>query len=144
MIPRGTPGVWGAAGTTGTCTAQGFFTQFSFGSGMYNCALAVYYLLVIRHGWTEDHFRNRKWVQLLMLAGPAFYVLLTGFIGLALDLFNSAMLWCYYANYPAGCSSSGCADENSADTCIPCTRGRSRTRYTAGCVITFLCGRRCL
>ena len=27
LMPRGTPGIWKAYGTTATCTAQGFFAQ---------------------------------------------------------------------------------------------------------------------
>ena len=53
-IPRGTPGVYGAVGNEGTCTAQAFFAQFSLSSVMYNMSLSVYFVLVIVKKWSDD------------------------------------------------------------------------------------------
>ena len=46
-IPKGTSGVYGAAGNQQTCSAQAFFAQFSLSTVMYNASLALYYTLVI-------------------------------------------------------------------------------------------------
>lgn len=48
-IPKGTVGIYGALGTTATCTAQGFFLQFAIMAPLYNAALSLYYLLMIRY-----------------------------------------------------------------------------------------------
>jgi hypothetical protein len=39
----------GGKGNTRTCTAQGFFLQLAFAVPLYNAAIMVYYLLVIRY-----------------------------------------------------------------------------------------------
>jgi hypothetical protein len=42
--------VWGAMGNVATCTAQGFFQQQAQAGFIYNSAMAVYFLAVIRYG----------------------------------------------------------------------------------------------
>jgi hypothetical protein len=48
-IPKGTPGVLWAEGTTATCTAQGFFLTLSVAVPIYNAMLSLYYVLVINY-----------------------------------------------------------------------------------------------
>ncbi len=44
-IPAGTPNVFGASGTTQTCTAQGFFNETgNVCTPLYNASLCIYYV----------------------------------------------------------------------------------------------------
>ena len=47
-----------AVGTTATCVTQGFFIQLSIGGPLYNFCLAIYYLLVLKHRWTESKIKT--------------------------------------------------------------------------------------
>jgi hypothetical protein len=69
--------VYGAIGTAGTCKAQAFFIQLGFTSMFYNVSLALYYVLVVAHGWRESRLKG---VRHFMHAVP----LLIGF-GLAFE-----------------------------------------------------------
>lgn len=40
-IPAGTPNIFGASGTTGTCAAQGFFLQLTLATPIYNSCLSI-------------------------------------------------------------------------------------------------------
>jgi hypothetical protein len=55
-VPAGTEGVFGARGTTATCTASGFFNQFMLGSILYNFVLAIYYALSGTYRMTDEDF----------------------------------------------------------------------------------------
>ena len=120
-IPEGTPGVAFDTGTQASCTAQGFFVQFGITSPVYNSCLAVYYLLVVRYGVTEDTLKGVE---------PIFHILAlsfglgTSFTGLGLDLYNSANLWCWIAPLPSDClDSKRYGDETN------CTRGNNAWIY---------------
>ena len=54
-------GVVYAAGTTFTCSFQGFFTQLGVGAPMYNCSLSFYYLIVIAFAFSEDRVKQIEW-----------------------------------------------------------------------------------
>ena len=58
-MPADTPGVFGAKGTTQTCTAAGFFVQLSEGSMIYNLILSIYYTLSGRYKMTDDEFAKK-------------------------------------------------------------------------------------
>lgn len=95
-IPRGEACL--AAGTTATCTAQGFFNQTAaLTTPTYNISLAIYYLLVIVKGWKENRvFKIEKYLHALpILAGFG-----TGFAGLGLRLYNGAGWICWIAPAP--------------------------------------------
>ena len=111
-IPEGTPGVYGAIGTTGTCTAQGFFAETgNITTPMYNCMLCLYYLLIIRNGWSESHIRR---IEPYLHVAPLVVGWTMGIVGLPLTLYNPSGWLCWYAPYPGNCL-------NDAD--IPCERG---------------------
>lgn len=102
--PVGTPGAYGAAGTTQTCTAQGFFSQgAALCTPIYNGALALYYLLVIRFQWREDQLRK---IEPLLHGVPIAFGLGTAVTGLVLDLYNYANWICWIAPLPWGCKDS--------------------------------------
>jgi len=95
-IPRGEACL--AAGTTATCTAQGFFDQTAaLCTPTYNVSLAIYYMLVIVKGWKECRVSKiEKYLHALpILAGFG-----TGFAALGLKLYNSAGWICWIAPAP--------------------------------------------
>jgi hypothetical protein len=100
-VPQDDPyAPWLSAGTTATCTAQGFISQLFGASTFYNAYLAVYYVLVVRYNWPE-----RKIAKLEMVA-HAFAVLFglsTSVSALFMDLYNSVGLWCWIESIPIGC-----------------------------------------
>lgn len=49
-------GAYQAIGNDFTCKLQGALLQVGLTSMFYNLALVIYFLLVIRYGWKEDHF----------------------------------------------------------------------------------------
>lgn len=106
-MPAYTPGVYGAAGTTATCTAQGTIFQFGLFFILYNAYLAFYYVCVLRWSWP-----NRK---ITVLEKWAFVTtitlgLSTSMAGLGLDLYNPATLWCWI-------SPLNCQDKENQQQC---------------------------
>jgi hypothetical protein len=129
--------VWNV-GTTQTCSAQGFFTQFGSGTVLYNACLALYYLLVIRYGWKNEFIAKRvePWMHLLAIGFP----LMTGVVGLALELFNPVGNSCAITGYPIFCTQSY---ENKGPT--NCIRGDNARFYQVAfwvgpviCVVVWL------
>jgi len=92
-IPSGSGPLY-AAGTTGTCTAQGFFIQLSLGAPLYNLSLAVYYLLVIKHGWSDVKLAKLERFVHPVVVATAFGIAIAG---LPLKLYNNANVWCWIA-----------------------------------------------
>jgi hypothetical protein len=120
-IPCDAPGVYGAIGTQGTCTAQGFFAQFSLSSVMYNASLSVYYVLVIVMGWSDDRISKIK--PLIHLHAIS-WGLGMAFASIGLTLFNQVGWDCWISVYPIGCEESW---KNGGVT--TCTRGDNGSIY---------------
>ncbi len=90
-IPRGE--VCLAAGTTGTCTAQGFVNQIAaLCTPTYNISLAVYYILVIVKGWKETRVKK---IEKYLHAVPICLGVGTAFAALGLDILKPAGLLCW-------------------------------------------------
>ncbi len=90
-IPRG--GACLAAGTTATCTAQGFFLQITaLCTPTYNVSLAIYYLLVIVKGWKETRVKK---IEKYLHALPICLGFGTAFAALGLKLYKSAVFLCW-------------------------------------------------
>mmetsp|Transcript_15475 Transcript_15475/g.32724 ORF Transcript_15475/g.32724 Transcript_15475/m.32724 type:complete len:336 (+) Transcript_15475:71-1078(+) len=117
-IPRGTEGVYGAAGNTQTCTAQGFFIQLMVLSPMYNFNLCIYYLLQGKYQFTEEYIAKRY--EKYMHAIAIFICFGFAILGLPLNLYNNANLWCWIAAYP-----SSCEDNSGQPGDVPCERGQN-------------------
>jgi len=110
-IPEGSEGVYLASGTTQTCTAQGFFNELgNLATPLYNASLCVYYVLVIRQSWVEDHIRSKA--EPFMHAIPVTISLTIAILGLPFKLYNNSGWLCWIAAYPVGCQADG-----------TCTRG---------------------
>jgi len=129
-MPRGTPFVFGARGSTQTCTAQGFFAQIGVSSVMYNASLSTYYLLVIRYGWPESRIVK---VEPLLHAIPLIFGFATMIAGLFLQLFNYGVWDCWIAPYPLGCEESW---RNGGKT--TCERGDNASLYQIVSLFTKL------
>jgi hypothetical protein len=104
VVPKGTPGVWGAQGTLATCQASGFITQFSLSQAAYGCFICVYYVLVLRYQVREQTIA--KYIEPLVHA----------FAGITPFVFGTAMIlknnynptnvmigWCFINVYPMDC-----------------------------------------
>ena len=120
-IPRGTPGVYGAVGTQGTCNAQGFFSQFKISSVMYNASLSVYFVLVIVKKWRDD--RILKVEPLVHLHAMA-WGLGTALASIFLTLFNDLTWNCWISASPMGCEESW-----KNDGVTTCVRGDNGSLY---------------
>jgi len=116
-IPAGTEGVYNARGNTQTCTVQGFFVQLNVLSYFYNVILSAYYLLLGKYRMLDAEIaRYEKWMHAVAITlGLGFAIL-----GLPLNLYNNANLWCWVAAYP-----SNCEDASGEPGPVPCERGQS-------------------
>jgi len=100
-IPKGTPDVYMASGTQGTCFAQGFFIQLGIGTPLYNASLALYYFFVINLGWNDSRMRK---VEVWLHAMPNVIAVLTSIAGATIldtegnrGLYHNSNLWCWTA-----------------------------------------------
>jgi hypothetical protein len=112
-------------GSQVTCTAQGFFSQMALGTNAYNCCFAIYYLLTIRQGWSEEKISRH--------AEPIMHIVSFGFAlgmavsGLGLSLFNSNGLQCWIESYEA-------RQLELPTNPYPCQRGDDAYIYTTAFV----------
>mmetsp|Transcript_17701 Transcript_17701/g.36043 ORF Transcript_17701/g.36043 Transcript_17701/m.36043 type:complete len:332 (-) Transcript_17701:114-1109(-) len=118
-IPRGTEGVYGAIGTTQTCTAQGFFAQLILVSPFYNLMLAWYYLLLGKNKPLSEEAIASKYEK--YMHAFAMIPVLFAVMGLPLTLYNSADLWCWIAAYPPTCKNK----DGTHGPDWPCERGEN-------------------
>lgn len=111
-VPKGTPGAYGAVGNMQTCTAQGFFGQFSITVVMYNATLSLYYFLIIDKGWTDDKISK---IEPFFHLNAFAWGIGTCVAGIILELFNPLGWSCYITGYPLGCKESW--ENNGVTTC---------------------------
>ena len=120
-IPEGTANVYAPSGTRGSCTAQGFFIQFGIATPLYNAALAIYYLLIVRYQWKENRMARTEKV---LHAVPIVWATATSLASLGLTLLNNANLWCWIASVPLSCTGS-----RRNDGVDDCERGNNAWIY---------------
>jgi hypothetical protein len=121
------PTQW-SVGNQATCTAQGFFSQMALGTNAYNCCLAIYYLLTIRQGWSDEKISKRA--EPIMHIVSFGFALGTGVSGLGLTLFNPNGVQCWIAPSPRGCIESYKARQLELPTNpYPCQRGDNALIY---------------
>jgi len=125
-IPADTPSqiVYGAVGNQATCSAQGFFVQFSMGTVLYNTTLSVFYLLSIRFRWSPQRVAKKAepWLHAL----PILFALGTAIAGVPLGLYNYARFMCYIVAKPFKCQESWKFGDEPEK---PCKRGDNATVY---------------
>jgi hypothetical protein len=97
-IPRGTHNVSFSVGTQTTCTIQGFFVQMAIVVPIYNCYLALYYLLVIKYKVSEE--RIKFVIEPVMHIFAVCFGLMTAIASVIMGLYNNANLWCWIAAPP--------------------------------------------
>lgn len=94
--------VYGAVGTTATCTAQGFFNELgSLTTPLYTASLCLRYLLVVRYNWRESQLQK---YEALFHMIPIAIGCTMSIVGLPLNLYNNVGWICWFAAYPGGCT----------------------------------------
>ena len=121
-VPAGTVGVWGAVGNGGSCIAQGFFSQLSLTTAMYNASLSVFYLLQIGFGWKNAKIRRK--VEPFLHGTSVTIGLGTAIAALPLRLYNNDYWECWISPFPTDCQESW---KNGGET--DCIRGDNASLY---------------
>lgn len=85
---------YGAVGTQGTCTAQGWGIQYGImTTSTYNVMLAIHYLLTIRWNFSERRLKSK--VEPYMLIIPPLVGLVLSLPQIFLKYYNDTNLWCW-------------------------------------------------
>jgi hypothetical protein len=104
VVPKGTPGTYGAIGNWYTCQASAFFLQFGFSLGLYLAFICLYYLLMVKYRVRGENIAKKIEVYVHMFA---FLVpLLQGVLMVVLDMYNPGNITtgqCFINCYPANC-----------------------------------------
>ena len=117
--PRGIEPLWKAIGNVHTCTLQGLmFYVGSTGATMYNCMLAIFYLLTITKNVHVDTMTKK--IEPYFHAIPGVYLLLSSIVLLATQSFNTAGSICMIAPYPKNCNK---------DPDLECERGSYSAKF---------------
>jgi hypothetical protein len=98
---------WGAQGNTASCEASGFLNTFFMSQILYNFGLALYYLLIVRYGKTQEFVARyvEPYIHILSLSIPMavnFWALFTS----ALNPLPFLGGWCSFAKYPPLCNAA--------------------------------------
>ncbi|KAL7484675.1 hypothetical protein ACHAW6_010307 [Cyclotella cf. meneghiniana] len=83
--------LYGGKGNLQTCRAQGFLIQIGTIACYLSVSLAMYYLLTIKHGWSDEMLK-RKRVAYFLYIPPIAIGLGLAFAGI--PFYNSVMVWC--------------------------------------------------
>lgn len=112
-VPEGTI-VW-AVGNEATCNYQGFLLQLAIGAPLYNCSLALYYLMVINFNWTNQMLKRIEWwVHGFVLT----FSIGTSILLLPLQQYNHIETVCWVIGSPPDCGHS-----THIPSDVPCDRG---------------------
>jgi len=109
-------GLYGAHGTTFTCSLQGVGIQISLAAQYLTALLMIYFLTTIRYTWS-----NKKFVKKCEIVGYTISIVwpsIFAIIGLTLTAFNPTQTGCFVNTYPQGCDAKGSGSK--------CIRGVSR------------------
>ena len=117
---------WLAAGTEQTCTATGFLRQgCMLSSILYSAFLTLFFLLVVKYGWSER--RLVRQVEPLLHAVALSLGWGAAVAGLVLDLYAPYQWGCGVVAYPPGCTQSYKATPENPATC---TKGDNAGIYS--------------
>lgn len=110
-------GVPGAMGNQASCTFQGFIANtFGHTSAIYNCSLALCYLLIVRYDYSEEQLRILEPYFLII---PPVTMLFISIPGLPLGIYNfNGTYKCYLSASPLNCEKAGSP--------VECERGESQ------------------
>ena len=110
LVPEGN--FWGAQGNTASCETSGFLNAFFVSQIPYNFGLALYYLLIIRYGKTQEFIARyvEPYIHILSLGLPMAVNLWALFTS-ALNPLPFLGGWCAIVRYPPFCEAA--ADECS-------------------------------
>ncbi|KAI2501671.1 hypothetical protein MHU86_12795 [Fragilaria crotonensis] len=102
LVPTGY--FWGAQGNTASCDASGFLTIFGASLLPYTFGLAIYYLLIIRYGKTQEYIARyvEPYIHILSISipmGVAFWALFASVLNPMPFLGG----WCSITRYPPLC-----------------------------------------
>lgn len=111
-VPSGTPGVWGAFGTTVTCTTQGIFNQIHTAIPSYYVALSGYSWFVVVYGNFEPS--KYAWIEKYIHVFVGLWAIGSSAYLASIEAFNPVGTGCWVASSPFGCGD---------DSGVPCTRG---------------------
>jgi hypothetical protein len=95
-------GVVDAHGTVESCSMQGFFVQWGFGSFSYGAGLSLYYVMAIRYNVRDDVLA--KYLEPLIHGTIFVFFFGTAVVGVSLGLFNTNGSICWISESPFGCS----------------------------------------
>lgn len=99
-VPVGTPGVYGAKGTTATCSAQGVLNQFGYVVPSYYCALSVYSYVAVRNNFKVEKY---KWIERWIHLGVYVYPIASGVYLWTIEALNYSGHTCWVASVPLAC-----------------------------------------
>jgi hypothetical protein len=125
LMPSDTEFVWGARGTTATCSVIGFIEQAGVAAVMYNGSLSILYLLTIQYGWTST--RLQRSVEIWLHLVPILFAVSTMVAGIPLKLYNSGLFDCWIAPFPQSCQQSWRSNGETT-----CERGDNASLYQWG------------
>jgi hypothetical protein len=109
-VPADTEGVFGASGTTQTCTALGFVNQLGFVSIFYYMELSIVsFVAAVRYDFSFPNYME-QWCHVGAFAFP----LVSSIYLTAIEAFNFTGYTCWVASLPWGCG---------GDSGIACQRG---------------------
>jgi hypothetical protein len=104
-----------ASGSTGSCVYQGILLQIAIGAPLYNASLALYYVLIIRYGWTNQQLgKLEPYIHTSIL----FITFGTGLGLIPLKIYNHIGTVCWTIGKPQGCGNSSYQPSD-----VPCERG---------------------
>lgn len=110
-----------ASGTKETCTAQGFFTQFSIATVLYNGFLSLYYYLVIKCGWSDQNI-SKHYFEVFAHTVSLGFAFGTSTTSVFLGLLNPIGWDCWISSVPLGCQQSWTlklsTDPNAVVDCV--------------------------
>ena len=95
-------GIWGAVGNDATCGLQTFTTILGVnGSVCYSLSLSVYFLLVVRYGWTE--VKIKRYTEPLFHIIPIIYSFAISIFIVTTKNYNPSGVVCWVEDDPVGC-----------------------------------------
>jgi len=102
LAPKDSPQVWRAIGNESTCQIQGYFYLLgALAEPLYNCALQIYFLCMIKYSIKTEDIQNK--IEPYLHCIPILYGVAVASICLATDSIHATKSWCWIESYPYDC-----------------------------------------